>query len=207
MVEATIRTVDGNVPVTTVWASRGKAARAEPVSALYEQGRIHHIGTFPKLEDQMCAFTTDFDRARAGYSPDRLDALVWGLTELLVEPMPNYGIFDGRSSPAPTRGLVLNGSECAAAAGHGNVKAPIDRLGYGLGSQRNLVHIDQMLAQRFDIGLVWGLTELSVEPMPSYGFLELMRQRAGAPGTKPSDTPGASLRYRQPRVATPARAG
>ena len=94
MVEATIRTVDANVPVTTVWASRGKAARAEPVSALYEQGRVHHIGAFSKLEDQMCAFTSDFDRARAGYSPDRLDALVWGLTELLVEPMPNYGIFE-----------------------------------------------------------------------------------------------------------------
>ena len=98
MVEATIRMVDGNVPVTTVWASRGKAARAEPVSALYEQGKVHHIGTFPKLEDQMCAFTTDFDRARAGYSPDRLDALVWGLTELLVEPMPHWGIFEDRKS-------------------------------------------------------------------------------------------------------------
>ena len=94
MVEATIRMVDWNVPVTTVWATRGKAARAEPVSALYEQGRVHHIGTFPKLEDQMCAFTTDFDRARAGYSPDRLDALVWGLTGLLVEPMPQRGIFE-----------------------------------------------------------------------------------------------------------------
>src|SRR5215831_2253734 len=94
MVEATIRMVDGNVPVTTVWASRGKAVRAEPVSARYEQGRVHHIGTFPKLEDQMCAFTTDFDRARAGYSPDRLDALVWGLTELLVQPMPHWGIFE-----------------------------------------------------------------------------------------------------------------
>ena len=42
----------------------------------------------------MCAFTTDFDRARAGYSPDRLDALVWGLTELLVQPMPHWGIFE-----------------------------------------------------------------------------------------------------------------
>ena len=94
MVEATIRMVDGSLPVTTVWASRGKAARAEPVSALYEQGRVHHIGTFSKLEDQMCAFTSDFDRARAGYSPDRLDALVWGLTELLVEPMPQWGIFE-----------------------------------------------------------------------------------------------------------------
>jgi phage terminase large subunit-like protein len=94
MVEATIRMVDANVPVTTVWASRGKVARAEPVSALYEQGRVHHIGAFPQLEDQMCAFTSDFDRARAGYSPDRLDALVWGLTELLVEPMPQWGIFE-----------------------------------------------------------------------------------------------------------------
>jgi phage terminase large subunit-like protein len=90
MVEATIRMVDGNIPVTTLWASRGKVARAKPVSALHEQGRVHHIGTFPQLEDQMCTFTTDFDRARAGYSPDRLDALVWGLTELLVE----WGVFE-----------------------------------------------------------------------------------------------------------------
>ena len=94
MVEATIRMVDNNLPVTTVWASRGKVARAEPVSALYEQGRVHHIGAFPHLEDQMCAFTTDFDRASAGYSPDRVDALVWALTELLVQPMPQYGIYE-----------------------------------------------------------------------------------------------------------------
>jgi predicted phage terminase large subunit-like protein len=94
MVEATIRMVDSNLPVTTVWASRGKVARAEPVSALYEQGRVHHIGAFPHLEDQMCAFTTDFDRASAGYSPDRVDALVWALTELLVQPMPGYGAFE-----------------------------------------------------------------------------------------------------------------
>jgi len=94
MVEATIRMVDNNLPVTIVWASRGKVARAEPVSALYEQGRVHHIGTFPHLEDQMCAFTTDFDRARAGYSPDRVDGLVWALTELLVEPMKNNAFYE-----------------------------------------------------------------------------------------------------------------
>src|SRR5438552_2564751 len=69
-------------------------ARADPISALYEQGRVHHIGSFPELEDQICEFTTDFDRARAGYSPDRVDALVWGSTELLIKPMPNYGIFE-----------------------------------------------------------------------------------------------------------------
>jgi predicted phage terminase large subunit-like protein len=94
MVEATIRMVDNNLPVTTVWASRGKVARAEPVSALYEQGRVHHIGSFPHLEDQMCAFTTDFDRVRAGYSPDRVDALVWALTDLLVEPMKNDAFYE-----------------------------------------------------------------------------------------------------------------
>jgi len=94
MVEATLRMVDQNVPVTTVWASRGKVTRAEPISALYEQGRMHHVGTFPQLEDQMTNFTSDFDREATGYSPDRLDAMVWAATELLVEPMASYGIFE-----------------------------------------------------------------------------------------------------------------
>ena len=83
MVEATVRTVDENVPFKAVHASRGKVIRAEPVSALYEQGRVHHVGAFPTLEDQMCAFAADFDRSRGG-SPDRLDALVWALTELML---------------------------------------------------------------------------------------------------------------------------
>lgn len=81
MVEAVIRAVDRNVPITLVHATRGKHVRAEPVSALYEQGRIHHVGRFDKLEDQMCLFTRDADRS-AGNSPDRVDALVWGLTSL-----------------------------------------------------------------------------------------------------------------------------
>jgi phage terminase large subunit-like protein len=94
MVEATLRAVDPNIPFTAVRASRGKATRAEPASSLYEQGRIHHVGTFSQLEDQMTNFTTDFDRAAAGYSPDRVDALVWALTELLVEPMKGHNIFE-----------------------------------------------------------------------------------------------------------------
>ena len=94
MVETTIRMVDPNVPVTTVWASRGKVTRAEPISALCEQGRMHHVGTFPQLEDQMTSFTSDFDRQAAGYSPDRLDAMVWAATELLVEPMAGYAILE-----------------------------------------------------------------------------------------------------------------
>ena len=94
MVEATLRTVDSAVPFTAVHAARGKVARAEPVAALYEQGRVHHRGAFPALEDQMCGFAHDFDRAAAGYSPDRVDALVWALSELLVTPMTGEGIFE-----------------------------------------------------------------------------------------------------------------
>nr|WP_249144211.1 terminase family protein [Bradyrhizobium lablabi] len=89
MVENTIRVVDRNVSYRGVHASRGKVIRAEPVSALYEQGRVHHVGAFPQLEDQMCAFTQDFDRDTAGYSPDRMDALVWAISELMLkEPAP-----------------------------------------------------------------------------------------------------------------------
>jgi hypothetical protein len=74
--------------------SRGKAVRAEPIAALYEQRRVHHVGTFPMLEDQMSAFTSDFDRGRAGYSPDHVDALVWALTELMVEPVAGWGLIE-----------------------------------------------------------------------------------------------------------------
>ena len=94
MVGATLRMVDPNVAFTAVRASRGKVVRAEPVAALYQQGRVHHIGTFPQLEDQMTNFTSDIDRAAAGYSPDRVDALVWAFTELLVERMPGEGIYE-----------------------------------------------------------------------------------------------------------------
>jgi phage terminase large subunit-like protein len=64
------------------------------VAALYEQGRVHHAGAFPALEDQMCAFTSDFSRDAAGYSPDRVDALVWAITELMVEAVPYQGLID-----------------------------------------------------------------------------------------------------------------
>jgi phage terminase large subunit-like protein len=94
MVENTLRMVDPNVPFTGVRASRGKVTRAEPVSALYEQLRMHHVGTFPQLEDQMTNFTSDFDRQAAGYSLDRVDALVWAATDLLIEPMSNWGLFE-----------------------------------------------------------------------------------------------------------------
>ena len=80
MVIQTLATVDPTVPVRAVRASRGKRTRAEPVVALYEQGRVRHAGPLPELEDQLCAFTG----APGEASPDRLDALVWALTELML---------------------------------------------------------------------------------------------------------------------------
>lgn len=82
------------VKLVSVWASRGKVTRAEPVSGLYEQGRISHVGAFAKLEDQMCEFTSDFDRKKAGYSPDRVDALVWGFSHVMVTSTENTGILE-----------------------------------------------------------------------------------------------------------------
>jgi len=82
MVRFTVATADSKAAYKEVSASRGKHVRAEPISALYEQGKVHHVGNFPDLEDQMCNFTA------SGYigdgSPDRADALVWALTELML---------------------------------------------------------------------------------------------------------------------------
>jgi phage terminase large subunit-like protein len=82
MVASVIRSVDRSIMPKLVHASRGKIIRAEPISSLYEQNRIHHVGRFDQLEDQMCTFSVDNIRANGMGSPDRVDALVWGLTEL-----------------------------------------------------------------------------------------------------------------------------
>jgi phage terminase large subunit-like protein len=113
MVEATIRVQDPRVAYKSVNASRGKVTRAEPIAALYEQRKIHHVGSFPELEDQLCSFTCDFDRARAGSSPYRLDSLVWALTELMlggVQPMtfaPAVIITRPRMNPYEPYGITL----------------------------------------------------------------------------------------------------
>jgi len=78
MVTHVIKTIDANIPVKLVHASRGKAVRAEPVSAIYEQGRGHHVGSFPSLEDEMCQWEPGSE------SPNRMDALVWLGTELVL---------------------------------------------------------------------------------------------------------------------------
>ncbi len=89
MVETTIRTVDQNVSFKGVHASRGKVTRAEPIAALAEQFRVHLVGAFPELEDQLCSF-----EAGLPGSPDRLDAMVWALTELMVDRPSTTGFLD-----------------------------------------------------------------------------------------------------------------
>lgn len=80
MVRHVLSTVDPTVPVTLVHASRGKRTRAEPIAALYEQRKVRHVGAFPDLEDQMVSWTPD-----VAQSPDRMDALVWALTEVMLD--------------------------------------------------------------------------------------------------------------------------
>lgn len=95
MVESTIRSHRISAPIKLVTASRGKTQRAEPIAALYEQGKVSHVGAFPDLEDQYCNFSS------AGYqgskSPDRADAAIWALTELML----------GMSGPATVAPLRL----------------------------------------------------------------------------------------------------
>lgn len=94
MVRAVLAQADPPCRITLVRASVGKRARAEPVAALYEQGRVRHVGAFPALEDELCDFGPD--GLSSGRSPDRLDALVWAITALAL----------GRKEPAPrVRGL------------------------------------------------------------------------------------------------------
>jgi len=78
MIEALLRQVDANVPYRKVTASRGKKVRAEPISALSEQKRLHMVGAFPELEDQLVSWEPDSDK-----SPDRMDAMVWAVTDLM----------------------------------------------------------------------------------------------------------------------------
>jgi len=87
MVESVLRTKDKTTRVKLVTATKGKFVRAEPIYSLYEQGKIYHVGNFPILEQQMITFEPD-----KGKSPDRVDALVWGFTELMLNNQYNFAI-------------------------------------------------------------------------------------------------------------------
>jgi len=84
MVKSVLAAADATMPITLVHASQGKVARAEPVAALYESGRVRHFGAFPALEDELCGLITGGGYEGPGRSPDRADALVWGLSELML---------------------------------------------------------------------------------------------------------------------------
>lgn len=90
LIETVLRTIDVNISYKKIHASRGKITRAEPVSSLYEQGKVHHVGLFDDMEDEMCSYT-----AQSSDSPNRMDALVWSITELMED---SYGeIFIGKA--------------------------------------------------------------------------------------------------------------
>ena len=101
MVEAMVKAAARGrvIPYRAVTAIKAKQVRAEPVAALYEQSKIYHVGEYPTLEDQMCSFTVGFDRKAAGYSPDRVDALVWAATDLF----PSIS----RNKAAPLKPVVM----------------------------------------------------------------------------------------------------
>ncbi len=92
MVESVLRAADAGLPVKLVHASRGKAARAEPVAALYAAGRVRHCGSFARLEDQLCGLISGGGYSGPGRSPDRADALVWAVTELMLGRSANPGV-------------------------------------------------------------------------------------------------------------------
>ena len=100
MVEAVIRTANPNINYGEVRASRGKIIRAEPIGALYEQGKIHHVGYFPEIEEQLTAMTTN------GYqgvkSPDRADATIWAFTELFPKMTKRTNINKNRDVDVPS---------------------------------------------------------------------------------------------------------
>lgn len=84
MVASVLHAAEISLPLRLVHASRGKVARAEPVAALYEAGRVRHAGTFPALEDELCGLIAGGSYEGPGRSPDRADALVWAMTELML---------------------------------------------------------------------------------------------------------------------------
>jgi len=92
MVEALIRVIDPRIAYKAVHASRGKAVRAEPVAGLYDQGKVHHVGQLPGLEDEQCTWVPGVSKA----SPNRIDALVWALTELMLDDEPEARVWRPR---------------------------------------------------------------------------------------------------------------
>jgi len=158
MVRFVIRAADPNANVRVISASRGKVLRAEPVSSLYEQGLVHHVGRFATLEDQLCAFTTQGYRGEG--SPDHADALVFAVTELMLKEnaailefyrRQAQGRFPAVSPAAPARKFII-----AAPPTHIRLRAPTDISAVnGLSGAYYLCDSEHcILAQREDAGVL-----------------------------------------------------
>jgi len=147
MVRHTIQTVRPAAPVTIVQAHHGKQARAEPVAALYEQGKVDHVGSFPELEDQMVTW----EPLSGLPSPDRLDALVWAMTELAIGGGPHVYGADVQDMLEPGRDIPSRLLRCAAidieAGEVAMVWAAIDRTS-------GVMHVtDAVLTARSDLAV------------------------------------------------------
>jgi phage terminase large subunit-like protein len=166
MVEHTLRSVDPGIPFKAVHASRGKLTRAEPVSALYQQQRVHHVGIFGPLEDQM----TSYDGSRTDSSPDRLDALVWGLTELMLGEPPGGFIREAALLPRPaTQGAArtpievpatMDGVFAAAAAAVGPEPDALGVIYFGFSA---MIETNPPL-----MILDWDLQEIDIETLEGW---------------------------------------
>lgn len=147
------------VPLKAVHATKGKHVRAEPVSQLYEQGRVHHVGFFPELEDQLCEYTPD---GKMGYSPDRMDALVWGLTELMIGSVAYEGLLDFYAQEAQAVKDRLSGKTDKEPGKMVQLKGP-----YGVGQAFGRE------GDRYDItpGGYFLVKQSDVSPLQTAGFL------------------------------------
>jgi phage terminase large subunit-like protein len=152
-----LRTADF-IPLIAVHASRGKIVRAEPVSQLYEQGKVHHVGSFHELEDQLCEYTPD---GTMGYSPDRMDALVWGITELMIGGIANEGLMDYYRQEAQAVANRLSGNTPALPSAIVSLQAPQDiNTAFGGNGEKYLRGADGLFHVR----------ESDVKPLETAGF-------------------------------------
>lgn len=147
MKEDGMRTADF-VPVKAVHATRGKYVRAEPVSQLYEQKKVHHVGYFPELEDQLCEYTPD---GSMGYSPDRMDALVWGITELMVGSIAYEGLMDYYRQEAKAIGDRLTGNVKALPSAIVSLQGPMGiNTAFGKNGDKYMIDTDGLFHVKED---------------------------------------------------------
>ena len=168
MVRFVIRAADPHAPVDVISASRGKVLRAEPVSALYQQGLVHHVGRFAVLEDQLCAFTTQGYRGEG--SPDHADALVFAVTELMLKESSAILEFYRREAGDGERSQAEGGDGGHAREPGVSLLAPAGVSAvYGLSSAHYVVGSDRAVTVRPD----------DAEALMGAGFVRVTNEEHG----------------------------